>query len=341
MLVTWWMPGTAAGKLGPPCTDDCARRVDGQLAAEAARRLLAHDLDQLHIAAGESVGLRHLEETRRARVDRLVDRVTQPRNCSLRLLLPGDDPFGKGLQVGVVACILERLLKHSSDLFRGPAEAVPHPQKARRDRALQRFGRAKVCHPRGDRARRHAVLDQRDRDRVEHHRLLRSREPALELQEREVAERHVADELGQVVAAHDNLVRRAPAHFRVQLLPRHVFLVRRVLYDASPKPDSVISSTRQRNVSVARTAFSISSANLASAGAPSATSTSIGTGGSTLTLVPSRTIRARPVTCGRNRPTTARIADGYTFTPRTMNMSSRRPTMRMRKVARPQPQSPL
>src|SRR5439155_12574112 len=229
---------------------------------------------------------------------------------SLRLPLPGDDSLSERLQVSVIAGVLERLLKNARDLLGGPAEPVPHPQQAGRDSPLQGFGRAQVGHPRGDRARRHAVLDQRHRDRIEHHRFLRSWKPALELEESEVAERHVADELDQVVAAHDDPVGRAPTHLRPQLLAGHVFLVRRVLYEASPKPDSVISSTRHRNVSVARTAFSISSFNPASAGAPSGTSPSIGTGGSTLTFAPFRTTRARPVTRGLKRATTARIADG-------------------------------
>ena len=81
-----------------------------------------------------------------------------------------------------------------------------------------------------------------------------------------------------------------------------------------------------------------SSSALRRSSPPVGTSTSTGTGGSTLTPSPLRTTRARPVTRGLKPPTTARIAEGYTLTPRTMNMSSRRPRQRIRNEVRPHSQ---
>ena len=48
-----------------------------------------------------------------------------------------------------------------------------------------------------------------------------------------------------------------------------------------------------------------------------------------------------PLTRGAKPVTTSRIAEGYTFTPRTISMSSVRPTQRTRGAVRPQAQGPL
>ena len=65
------------------------------------------------------------------------------------------------------------------------------------------------------------MLDQRHGDGIENPRLGFGREAALELEEREVAERHLAQEVGQVMAADDDAVGRAPGDVRTQLLAGH------------------------------------------------------------------------------------------------------------------------
>src|SRR5581483_9769025 len=112
-----------------------------------------------------------------------------------------------------------------------------------------------------DRARREAVLDQHHDDGVEDRRLLRGRQAAGELEEREIAEVDVAEQVDEVSAAHDDVRGVGPGDVGAELLPGHVLRTRRVLYPASPKSASATSCTRLRNVSAARTSFSISSAS--------------------------------------------------------------------------------
>src|SRR5688500_11806972 len=70
-----------------------------------------------------------------------------------------------------------------------------------------------------------------------------------------------------------------------------------------------------------------------SAGSPS---TRTGSGGSCRTPRLRGRIRIAPVTRGWKRATTSRTAEGNTFTPRTISMSSVRPMQRARSAVRPQ-----
>src|SRR5581483_10920269 len=93
-----------------------------------------------------------LQQARRARVDRAVDRVAEARHGSLELALPRDYARGKLAQVrGAAAAQRQRLLQHARDLLRGSAEAVADAEEARRDRGLDRLGRAEVREPGRDR----------------------------------------------------------------------------------------------------------------------------------------------------------------------------------------------
>src|SRR5438046_3628673 len=218
----------------------------------------------------------------------------------------------------------------------GDAPGKPHPRRgARADRRLGRLGGAEVGQPGGDRARGQPMLDQRHHQGVEHHRLLLRGKPSLELEERDVAERDPSDQVrGQVMVADEDPVGRAAPEPGLEL-PAHLRTVNLVLYPGSPKSDSSTSSTLLRNISLEWIAFSISVTSAPSDSCRSVTSTSTGIGGSIEVSSLFRITRARPVTLGRKSPTTARIAVGYTLTPRTMNMSSRRPSTRWRKLVRP------
>ncbi len=65
-------------------------------------------------------------------------------------------------------------------------------------------------------------------------------------------------------------------------------------------------------------------------------STVTGSGGSCFTPSARGFTRMLPLTAGAKAPTTSRIADGKTFTPRTISMSSVRPMQRIRGPVRPQ-----
>ena len=177
------------------------------------------------MAAREAVLGGQCEEPGRARVGRLVDRMPEAGDRLLSRLEALDDLPGCG--AGLAS--RRSLLEHASRLLDRPSEAVAHAQQAGRDRRLERLGSPVVGQPRRQRARSDAVLDQRHGDGVEHHRFPGAGQPAAQLQEREVAERHLADEVGrQVVAADEDLVGRAPAQTRAQLAA-HLRTVSRVL----------------------------------------------------------------------------------------------------------------
>ena len=116
-----------------------------------------------------------------------------------------------------------RFLKASCSTFaicsEPPANTLPTPHKPGSDRGLQRFGCREIDQPRRHRLRRHAVLDQRDQQRVEYFGFLRGRQAAPDLQERHRTEIDLAEQVvGQVEAAHGDAVARAPAHAGFQLL---------------------------------------------------------------------------------------------------------------------------
>src|SRR5438309_3300683 len=342
-VVTWPVPVRRSGHVGQPAGDapgdlhlagdggDRARGVDWQGAAVQRGGLSREVLHKTRMAARKAGLRRQREELRRARVGGYVNRVAEARDDLLPGLVVLHDPARCCLKVVTG----RRLLEDARRLLDRAAEAVAHAEEAGRDGRLQRLRRAEIGHAGSDRARGQTVLDQRHHQRVEHDRLLGRRQAGHQHEEGEVAQRDLADELlGQDLAADEDLVGRPAAEPRLQLA-RHRRTVRRVLYPASPNSDSGTSSTLLRNISLAWIAFSISVTRAPSDSWRSVISTSTGIGGSIDVSGPSRITRARPVTRGRKSPTTARIAAGYTFTPRTMNMSSRRPSTRCRKLVRP------
>ena len=106
------------------------------------------------------------------------------------------------------------------------------------------------------------------------------------------------------------------------------------------RPDCALYSLRCRRparheldvrvwtTSTARSLSRIASASSSSAATPRASSTVTGSGGSCFTPAARGLTRMWPLTRGANAPTTSRIAVGKTFTPRTISMSSVRPTQR-------------
>jgi hypothetical protein len=98
-----------------------------------------------------------------------------------------------------------------------PTNTRAQAAQARGHRGLQRFGGARIGEARGQRARRHAMLDQRDDDGVEGDGLLRRRDAPRELQEGHVAQVQVAEDFrGQVAPAHGDPVGGAVAQLGVQ-----------------------------------------------------------------------------------------------------------------------------
>ena len=128
--------------------------------------------------------------------------------------------------------------------------------------------------------------------------------------------------------------------FRIGLLCRDLALdeLRLVLASLEAPPrhelDPVWTTSTLRSLS------RIESASAPSGARPCASSTSTGSGGSCFTpAAPGRT-RTWPLTSGANPLTTSRTAEGKTFTPRTMSMSSVRPTQRTRGPVRPHGHGP-
>ncbi len=99
-----------------------------------------------------------------------------------------------------------RRLEHAGHVFDRASVARPEPEQPGRDCCLQRLRSTEIGEPGGNRARGHAVLDQRDGDGVEDGRLLGSGQAALQLQEGEVAQRDCADQVDQLVAPDDDPV---------------------------------------------------------------------------------------------------------------------------------------
>ena len=194
-----------------------------------------------------------------------MDRVAEPWHGPLGLPLAGHEPACQRREVRLGGISGQGLLQHARGLLRGAAEPIAHAQQPGGDRSLQRLRRTEVRQPRRDRARRHAVFDQRDCDGVEHDRFLRGGQPSLQLEERKVTERDVADQVDELMPANDDPVGGGPPKVGAQLLAfAHAVLTRRVLYAASPKSASATRSTLQRNVSADRTAASISAMRPAS-----------------------------------------------------------------------------
>src|SRR3954468_15444981 len=113
------------------------------------------------------------------------------------------------------------------------------------------------------------------------------------------------------------------------------------LYSLRCKVPHGTSSTRVCTTSASRRRSRIASASDASALLPCASSTRTASGGSCLTPgAPGRT-RMWPLTSGANVLTTSRTAAGKTLTPRTISMSSVRPTQRTRGLVRPHGHAPV
>ena len=177
-----------------------------------------HRLHQRHVVARQPVLGRDLEQPRRARIDRLVQRMAQARHDLLALAVGGDDLARHvGQRPGGLGAGRDRLVQHARGAFGAADEHAAEPAEAGAHGGLQRFGSAGVGQAGDQRARRDAVLDQRHHDGVEGHRLLRRRDAAGELEEGHVAEVQVAEDLGrQVAPAHRDPVGRAVAEFGVQ-----------------------------------------------------------------------------------------------------------------------------
>src|SRR5438067_1232701 len=285
---------------------DRPRGVDWKLASIRRGRLLGDQLHELHVRPGVAVLHGQGKEPGRARVGGLVHRVAEARDDLLARPVTGHD-LARDLPA---LAARGRLLEQARRLLDRSPETVAHAQQPRRHGRLQGLRGAEVGQPGGDRARGDPVLDQGDQDRVEHHRLAMVRQAALELEVRDIAERHLAYEVGrQVVAADEDLVGGAAPKRRPELAA-HFLTVSRVLYPASPKSASGTSVTPPRNIRREWIASSISATRAESDACRSVTSTSTGTGGSIDVSWPVRTTRARPVTRGRNSPTTDRIAAG-------------------------------
>src|SRR5712692_4720616 len=77
-----------------------AGRVDRQLATVQASRLLRDEPHQFHVAPGEAVLLRNLEEALGPRIDRFMDGVPQPGDGLLRLPVSSDYAARNLAQVG-------------------------------------------------------------------------------------------------------------------------------------------------------------------------------------------------------------------------------------------------
>src|SRR5215213_3288186 len=95
------------------------------------------------------------------------------------------------------------------------------------------------------------------------------------------------------------------------------------------------SSTSACTRSASRTRAPIAAARGAPASRPRASSTRTDNGGSCLTPGARRRIATCPLTSGAKPPTTSRMAEGNTLTPRTISMSSVRPMQRTRGPGRP------
>ena len=140
--------------------------------------------------------------------------VAQTRDDVLPRPVALHDLAGRGARV----LVGRRLLQGSGCLLDRASEAIAHAQESRGDRGLQGLGRPVVGQARSDRAGRQAVLDEGDGEGVEHHRLVTVRQAALELEVGHVAERDLADQVGQVMAADEDLVGGAAAEARPDLL---------------------------------------------------------------------------------------------------------------------------
>jgi hypothetical protein len=116
----------------------------------------------------------------------------------------GDDGAGQRAQVRPWRRLAQRLLEISSHLLDRPPVAAAETEQAGGHRLLQRLGGAEVGQAGSDRARRQPVLHQGHRYGVEYRGLLGRGEAPHQLQEGQLPERHVADQLHQVVPAdHD------------------------------------------------------------------------------------------------------------------------------------------
>ena len=158
---------------------DRTRRIDGKSAAGGRGSLGADELHELDIPAGKAVLGRQREELRRAGVDLLVHRVAEATDGPLGIAVLTDNSGCDGTQVCAGLGVLQAQLEHARGVLGRTSESIANPEQARGDGTLQSFGCAEIGEPRDDRARRHAVLNERDRDGVEHDRLLGCRKATL------------------------------------------------------------------------------------------------------------------------------------------------------------------
>src|SRR5947209_3980845 len=113
------------------------------------------------------------------------------------------------------------------------------------------------------------------------------------------------------------------------------------LYSLRPRLPCGTSSMRVCTTSTLRSLSRIRSASPSSASRPAASSTLMGSGGSCFTPGDVGRTMMCPLTSGAKLLTTSRTADGNTFTPRTISMSSVLPMHRTRGPVRPHGQSSI
>ena len=184
-----------------------------QDAVELPARLLGNRRHQRDVHAPKAVLLGDLEQSGHPRIDRLVDRVADAKGSPAWRSAPrprsGSADAGM-LDLGRVG---DRGGEDPRGAFRGSDEDGADAEDPGGHRALQRLGSAQVGQSRGNRARRHAMFDERDQHRVERHRLLWGREASHDLQVRHVSEADVPEQSArQIAPSDDDLVGRAPAH---------------------------------------------------------------------------------------------------------------------------------
>ena len=113
------------------------------------------------------------------------------------------------------------------------------------------------------------------------------------------------------------------------------------LYSLRCKLPHGTSSTAACTISTSRSSVPDCVGELRVGVASCDSSTATGSGGSCLTPAALGLTRTRPLTTGTKLFTTSRTADGNTFTPRTISMSSVRPRQRTRGVVLPHAHGPV
>ncbi len=137
-----------------------AGRVAGHRPARCARRLLGHELHQARGLARRPHS--SAIEQARPRGSRVVLRVAVARNDRLALAAGLRPSRARFVEVRTLRPLRSAAYKQLGLASRLPRNTAASCRTGRRPRPPERLGRAGVGHARGDRARRHAVLDEGD-----------------------------------------------------------------------------------------------------------------------------------------------------------------------------------